>query len=270
MIYEQSVQKLEKELEVLKVEIISKEDSEKRKEQGKKASRKIDLTEAETRLIIDKQMRDAGWEVDTTILKYSNGTRPQKGRNIAIEEWPTYSEEKGKGKVDYALFIGEKLVGFVEAKRYSKDVAGIMIESKTYAKGVLKEHKESYGVSNWESYDIPFLFITNGRKYIKEIESKSGLHFLDCRNSRNNSEVLQEWFSQQNIEEMLKEDIEKANKNLDDMTFEYLKSSNSIGLRYYQVDAIKAIEKSIKDVTKYLKKNGAKNIVIKNNLDDYK
>ncbi len=248
--YEQRVKLLEKELETLKSEITSKDESERRKVQGKKASRKIDLSEAETRLIIDKQMRDAGWEADTNVLRYSKGTRPQKGKNIAIAEWPTYSKEKGNGKVDYALFIGEKLVGFVEAKRYSKDAAGIMIESKTYAKGVLKEHKGTYGVSNWNGYDVPFLFATNGRKYIREIESKSGLHFLDCRNSRNNSKVLQGWFSPQNIEEMLKEDIDKGNKNLDDMTFEYLKSSNSIGLRYYQVEAIKAVEKAIKEEQK--------------------
>src|SRR3712207_7179200 len=53
-----------------------------------------------------------------------------------------------------ALFIGEDLVGFIEAKRYSKDVSGNMIESKNYAKAVKEEHSE-YVVSSWRDYKVP-------------------------------------------------------------------------------------------------------------------
>ena len=183
--YDEKVKALEAELEKLRAEEKDKKQLEERKIQGKKASRHIELSEAETRRIIDAQLQAAGWEADTINLRYSKGTRPAKGRNIAIAEWPTYSDEKGNGAVDYALFIGEKLVGFIEAKKYSKDVAGTMVESKTYAKGVKEEHND-YVVSEWNGYKVPFLFTSNGRKYIKEIEDKSGVHFLDCRNSKNN------------------------------------------------------------------------------------
>lgn len=242
--YEEKYKALEAELNALKAQEKDKEELEKRREQGKKASRRIELSEAETRRIIDDQLKSAGWEADTINIRYSKGTRPQKGRNLAIAEWPTYSMEKGNGKVDYALFIGEKLVGFVEAKKYSKDVAGTMIEAKNYAVGVKEEH-ESYVISKWNDYKVPFLFATNGRKYIKEIEDKSGVHFLDCRNARNNDKVLQGWYSPEKLEAMLEEDIEEANKNLDELSFEFLKSENSIGLRDYQVEAIKAVEKVI-------------------------
>lgn len=47
--------------------------------------------EAQTRCLIDEQLRKAGWEADTINLRYSKGTRPVKGRNIAISEWPTNS-----------------------------------------------------------------------------------------------------------------------------------------------------------------------------------
>lgn len=244
--YDEKVKVLENELEKLKIEEKDKKQIEERKIQGKKASRHIILSEAETRRIIDGQLQSVGWEADTINLRYSNGTRPVKGRNLAIAEWPTYSKEKGNGAVDYALFIGEKLVGFVEAKKYSKDVAGIMVESKTYAKGVKEEHSD-YIISEWNGYKVPFLFTSNGRKYIKEIEDKSGVHFLDCRNSKNNEKVLQGWYSPEKLEAMLNEDIANANKSLDEMSFEFLQSENSIGLRYYQVDAIKAIEKAIID-----------------------
>ena len=242
--YDEKVKVLEAELEKLKSEEKDKKQLEERKIQGKKASKHIELSEAETRRIIDAQLQSAGWEADTINLRYSKGTRPSKGRNLAIAEWPTYSEEKGNGAVDYALFIGEKLVGFIEAKKYSKDVAGTMVESKTYAKGVKEEHSD-YVVSEWNGYRVPFLFTANGRKYIKEIEDKSGVHFLDCRNPKNNEKVLQGWYSPEKLEAMINEDIANANKLLDDMSFEFLQSENSIGLRYYQVDAIKSVEKAI-------------------------
>lgn len=244
--YDEKVKVLENELEKLKIEEKDKKQIEERKIRGKKASRHIILSEAETRRIIDAQLQSVGWEADTINLRYSKGTRPVKERNLAIAEWPTYSEEKGNGAVDYALFIGEKLVGFIEAKKYSKDVAGIMVESKTYAKGV-KEEDSKYIISEWNGYKVPFLFTSNGRKYIKEIEDKSGIHFLDCRNPKNNEKVLQGWYSPEKLEAMLNEDIANANKSLDEMGFEFLQSENSIGLRYYQVDAIKAIEKAIID-----------------------
>ncbi|MBN1071328.1 type I restriction-modification system endonuclease [Clostridium botulinum] len=244
--YDEKVKALEAELNGLKAKEKDKKELEERKKQGKKASRKIEYSEAQTRRIIDDQLVSAGWEADTINIRYSRGTRPTKGRNLAIAEWPTYSEEKGNGKVDYALFIGKKLVGFVEAKKYSKDVGGTMVESKTYAKGV-KEEDTEYVISSWNEYKVPFLFSANGRKYIKEIEDKSGVHFVDCRNPRNNTKVLQGWYSPEKLEAMLEEDIEDANKKLDELSFEFLQSSNSVGLRYYQVEAIKAVEKAIID-----------------------
>lgn len=242
--YEEKYRALEEELKVLKAMVKDKEELEQRKVQGKKASRNLELSEAETRRLIDEQLRSAGWEADTINLRYSKGTRPKKGQNLAIAEWPTYCDERGSGLVDYALFIGEKLVGFVEAKRYSKDVGGTMVEAKNYAKGVKEEHKK-YSVSKWDEYEVPFLFSSNGRKYIKEIEDKSGVHFLDCRNSRNNTKVLHGWYSPEKLEEMIKENVSEANKALDELSFEFLQDENSVGLRYYQVDAIRNIEKAM-------------------------
>lgn len=61
-----------------------------------RAAESIKLDEASTRLIIDRQLRDRGWEVDTETLRYANGTRPAKGSAMAIAEWPTDS-----GPADY-------------------------------------------------------------------------------------------------------------------------------------------------------------------------
>lgn len=42
------------------------------------------LSEHDTRLIIDQQLREAGWEADTDYIRQSRGSRPEKGRNKAM------------------------------------------------------------------------------------------------------------------------------------------------------------------------------------------
>ena len=55
------------------------------------AAQAIDLDEMATRAIIDRQLRDRGWEVDSQTLRYALGARPVKNRSMAIAEWPTAS-----------------------------------------------------------------------------------------------------------------------------------------------------------------------------------
>lgn len=62
------------------------------------------LSEAQTRELIDEQLRKVGWEANTTELRYSKGTRPTKGKNLAIAEWPTDSNTGNNGYADYDLF----------------------------------------------------------------------------------------------------------------------------------------------------------------------
>lgn len=74
------------------------------------AAEEIDIDEASTRTLIDAQLAARGWNVDTQNIRYSAGSRPVKGRNMAIAEWPTKS-----GPSDYALFTGTRCIGVVEA-----------------------------------------------------------------------------------------------------------------------------------------------------------
>ncbi len=60
-------------------------------EQAAEAAQAIDLDEMATRAIIDRQLRDRGWEVDSQTLRYALGARPVKNRSMAIAEWPTAS-----------------------------------------------------------------------------------------------------------------------------------------------------------------------------------
>src|SRR5215212_1232950 len=51
---------------------------------SEQAAQQIDLDEADTRALIDQQLRDRDWEADTKRLRHSEGARPAKHRNMAI------------------------------------------------------------------------------------------------------------------------------------------------------------------------------------------
>lgn len=94
--------------------------TDERKKKAKAAARKRHLDENETRCIIDEQLRCVGWLADSVNIRYSQGTRPKKGVNQAIAEWPT-----NNGHADYALFLGLTMVGTIEAKRMDTDVYSV-------------------------------------------------------------------------------------------------------------------------------------------------
>ncbi len=219
--------------------------SEERAERSAEAAENIELTEAETRVIIDDQLRRYGWEADTNNLRYSKGTRPQKGRNIAIAEFPTDSASAKGGYADYALFAGLKLVAIVEAKKASVDIPSVIdYQCKDYARMIKPEHSE-YVIRDWNGYKVPFVFATNGRKYLKQLELKSGIWFLDLRDSTNSPKALQGWFSPGGLLEMLEKDISAADRELQNTPYDLLRDPDGLNLREYQIRAIEAAENAV-------------------------
>lgn len=100
--YDAKVQQLEQELLKLTQQQDTKTPDEKQKRHTKarQLGSALKLTEAQTRIIIDEKLVQAGWEADTLQLRFSAGTRPEKGRYLAIAEWPLKN-----GFADYALFM---------------------------------------------------------------------------------------------------------------------------------------------------------------------
>ena len=170
----------------------------------------------------------------------SEGTRPQRGKNIAIAEWQTDS-----GIADYALFIGEKLVGLIEAKAKHIDISAVLdYQCKEYAKNI-RRADEKYLIGTWNSFRVPFIFATNGREYLPHIETASGIWFLDLRNAANTPRALRGWISPAGILELLKKDIPAANKNLQSMSKNFLTDEGGLNLREYQLKAVQAIESAV-------------------------
>lgn len=218
------------------------------KERAKRSetvSSMMEWNEAQTRCLIDEQLCNAGWEADTTNLRYSKGTRPVKGRNIVISEWPTNSAFYKNGYADYAFFIGETLVALMDAKKMSEDVAAtIDVQVKDYATHIKEEH-EHYCINNWAGYQVPFLFASNGRAFIEQLRTKSGIWFLDARNSANQSYPIRNWFSPSDLLEKLDQNIEEANTTLMSSDDSFMEDPAGLNLRDYQIKAINKATEAI-------------------------
>lgn len=222
-------------------------DATERKKQASKAASQRQKSEAETRYMIDEQLRQVGWEADTEKLRYSKGTRPMKGHNMAIAEWPTDSSVGKKGFADYALFVGLKLVAIIEAKAEHKDIPSVLdYQGKDYPRNIRAEDAE-YQLGTWGEYKVPFTFATNGRPYLEQYNTKSGIWFLDLRQPSNVPEALHGWISPDGIMEILEKNIQAGNAALQNLSYDLLRDKDGLNLRDYQIHAIQAAEKAVID-----------------------
>ena len=210
------------------------------------AAANLNLDEKATRSIIDAQLRNRGWEADSENLRYSKGSRPVKGRNTVIAEWPT-----ANGPAEYALFIGTTCVAIVEAKRRNKNVSDRMDQTGLLARlspqwldlvsGApwAAERKHSQGAV---PFRVPFLFSTNGRPYLKQIETQSGIWFRDTREPTNIRRALTDWPTPEGFLEQIGTNRSKALAELEAMPFDF-----GFDLRDYQERAIRAVEQTLYD-----------------------
>jgi type I restriction enzyme R subunit len=198
------------------------------------AARSMRRTEEDVRRDIDAQLRAVGWEADSTMLRYPDGARPEPGRNRAIAEWPTSS-----GPADYALFMGKRAVGVIEAKRDNRNVAGAIEQARRYAKSFDPTDATLLEESPWRDHRVPFLLSTNGRPYLRQLEVESGVWFLDVREKSNHPKALQGFVSPEGLEARLIEDIARADGALRESSLDKLE------LRPYQRNAISAVERAI-------------------------
>ncbi|HIF9191488.1 TPA: type I restriction-modification system endonuclease [Photobacterium damselae] len=268
---QQRIEALEAQLKEKDAELAKKTEVERKayKKQmlDQAASRTLDLSESETRYLIDRQLCKAGWDADSENLKFSKGTRPQVGRNMAIAEWPTGKDETGKlGYADYVLFVGLKPIGVIEAKKANKDVAAKLSEAYRYSQcfdhdflrselqdaannpqslDLIAESLPAY-VPTWSDsssstpYQIPFCYSANGRDYRAAVKTKSGIWCRDVRHPTNMAKALPEWHRPEELIAKLESDNQLNNRWFSDNA-----DMSDLGLRYYQEEAVQAVEKAI-------------------------
>lgn len=211
------------------------------------ATSNFNLSEDLTRILIDQQLIDAGWEADSLDLTYGKGARPEKGKNKAIAEWPTRSP---KACADYVLFAGLTPIAIVEAKRKRINIADRIPQAERYARefNFTTEHQQSWLLAGqaqpWNDgqgghFRVPFAFACNGRPFIKQLAEQSGTWFRDLRSPANTRRPLQDFHKPADLLDLLKRSQADAEAKLKAEGFTYLK------LRDYQEKAIQAVEQAL-------------------------
>jgi type I restriction enzyme R subunit len=160
---------------------------------------------------------------------------------IAIAEWPTAS-----GPADYVLFVGLICLGVVEAKRRNRNVAAHIDQAGRYAQGFLADPgMEIPAGGPWAAdpngeavaFRIPFLFSANGRGYLKQVETQSGIWFRDTRAMTNLRRALSDWYTPDGLLALLGQDHLRAQSELAEKPFDF-----GFDLRPYQKRAIQTVE----------------------------
>ncbi|TBW09687.1 type I restriction-modification system endonuclease [Azotobacter chroococcum subsp. isscasi] len=211
------------------------------------ASSQFDLNEDLTRILIDQQLNDAGWEADSLDLTWSKGARPEKGKHKAIAEWPT---SKPGEAADYVLFAGLTPVAIVEAKRKRINIADRIHQAERYARQLvihgelqpawlLSGEGDGWADGQGGQFRVPFAFACNGRPYIKQLAEQSGIWFRDLRSPANLRRPLQDFHTPEGLLDLLRRSRAEAEARLQQEGFAYLR------LRDYQENAIRAVEQAL-------------------------
>jgi type I restriction enzyme R subunit len=153
---------------------------------------------------------------------------------MAIAECPTEN-----GPADYALFVGLTCVGVIEAKRKRKNVSAAIDQAERYSRGFTFKTGEAAG-GPWDGFRVPYLFSTNGRPYLKQIETESGIWFRDARKATNHRRALSDWKTPDGLKGELDIDREAAHAALKTTPLDF-----GFNLRPYQKRAIEEVEKAL-------------------------
>lgn len=246
--YERKIKALQEQL-TQQGETVVNQQRQQAASQTRAASDTLVLNEELTRILIDQQLCEAGWEADSQEITYKKGARPEKGVNRAIAEWPT-NHNGQRGRADYVLFAGLTPIAVVEAKKENANVAGKIEQAERYSKG-LKVAPPL--VAAWEltgrtiawpapedgHFMVPFVFSCNGRPYVPQLAEQSGTWFRDVREPSNTRRALTGFHTPGGLLDLLERDRENAEKLLKNEPFGYLK------LRDYQQEAIVATEYAV-------------------------
>ncbi|MBO1756674.1 DEAD/DEAH box helicase family protein [Allobranchiibius sp. CTAmp26] len=107
--------------------------------------------EARARVVIDRQLTDAGWVVQDKKALNLFATQ-----GVACREVPMKS---GHGRADYLLYVDQRVVGVIEAKPLGTTLSGVEWQSATYAEG-LPAHVRLKALTR--DGRLPFVFEASG------------------------------------------------------------------------------------------------------------
>jgi type I restriction enzyme R subunit len=164
---------------------------------------------------IDPLLDAAGWPV-----------RKRRG-NAAFR---TEEEETAHGPADYAIWLDDRVVGIVEAKKLTIGPQNVLTQAERYARGLSESSFDFDGIR------CPFLYATNGEV----------IWFHDVRHELNRSRQIKAFHTEGALRELLERDTGAAMEKLQAMPHDHPL------LRPYQLEANKAVETALAERKRHL------------------
>ncbi|PIR42213.1 restriction endonuclease subunit R [candidate division WWE3 bacterium CG10_big_fil_rev_8_21_14_0_10_35_32] len=164
---------------------------------------------------IDTKLIKSGW---TKIVDYSDGLNLSTLHKTAVRELLTQD-----GFADYALYLNGKPYAIVEAKKLGLNPQNVLQQAHRYAETV------NEGLGDFNNYKVPFVYSTNGEL----------IWFEDLRLEKSRSRPVQQFHTPKAIVEMY------GSNSSRNASWLIQNPPSSTKLRYYQKDAIQAIETAI-------------------------
>lgn len=161
---------------------------------------------------IDPKLDAAGWRL---LKKASAGA----GR--------TEEEETENGPADYALWLDQRIVGVVEAKKLTVGPQNVLTQAARYSRGI----EPAVASGNYDGHRAPFLYSTNGEV----------IWFHDVRHPFNRSRRIADVHTADAVKEMLGRDFDAECAKALQLPHDHPR------LRPYQKDANAAVERAISE-----------------------
>ncbi|MFB9544200.1 DEAD/DEAH box helicase family protein [Micromonospora sagamiensis] len=115
---------------------------------ARRASREP-LNEAQTRVEIDRQLGDAGW-----VVQDERDINLFAGSGVAVREVTLAT-----GRADYLLYVDQRLVGVIEAKREGTGPRGVEAQLDRYRNGLTADQR----LNAWRRDEpLPFAYVATG------------------------------------------------------------------------------------------------------------
>jgi type I restriction enzyme, R subunit len=164
--------------------------------------------------LIDPRVKAAGWQ----IVPFHPSRSLASYDRCAIEEYPTKN-----GPADYALCLGGKILGVIEAKKLTLGPQNVLTQAERYSKGMTENSLDFRG------YGVPFLYSTNGEIIWSQ----------DIRDPLSRSHIVAHFHTPDALAEKFGRDSDAACRRLLETPNDHPR------LRPYQRDANADIERAI-------------------------
>lgn len=168
--------------------------------------------EDKARSLIDRRLSASGW-----IIQSKDDMNLGAGPGVAVREFPTDS-----GPVDYALFVGRKLCGVIEAKPEGTTLSGFSEQASRYIAGASKHLVREDG-------QVRFEYVASGTETL----------FRDHADPDPASRRVFSFHRPETLERWIKEPLTLRGR------LRAMPQFLTDGLRACQVDAVSALEKSM-------------------------